>query len=129
MWSSLKKLNNPPCSRAALEIVRADDTISHDLKEILERWLLDISKLFSGVEDNPEMVFDNNFYEEILNKKQEFKNLTNQQQEQSSRFESRSINKTITFREVSEAINSIKFSKAYLKIPNEAMKIENAQIL
>ena len=28
MWSSLKKLNNPPSSRAALEIVRADDTIS-----------------------------------------------------------------------------------------------------
>ena len=127
MWSSLKKLNNPPCSRAALEIVRADDTISHDLKEILERWLLDISKLFSGVEDNPEMVFDNNFYEEILNKKQEFENLTNQQQEQTSRFESSSINKAITFREVSEAINSIKFSKAYLEIPNEAMKNENAK--
>ena len=45
MWSSLKKLNNPPSSRAALEIVRADDTISHDLKEMLERWLLDISRL------------------------------------------------------------------------------------
>ena len=68
MWSSLKKLNNPPSSRAALEIVRADDTISHDLKEILERWLLDISKLFSGLNDNPEMAFDDSFYEEILNK-------------------------------------------------------------
>ena len=74
--TSLKKLNNPPSSRAALEIVRADDTISHDLKEILERWLLDISKLFSGVNENPEMVFDDNFYQEILNKKQEFENLS-----------------------------------------------------
>ena len=61
MWSSLKKLNNPPSSRAALEIVRADDTISRDLKEILERWLNDISGLFSGVRESPGMAFDDQF--------------------------------------------------------------------
>ena len=33
MWSRLKKLNNPSSTRAALEIVRADNTISNDLKE------------------------------------------------------------------------------------------------
>ena len=49
MWPSLKKLNNPPSCHAALEILRADETISRDLKEVLERWLKDISKLFSGV--------------------------------------------------------------------------------
>ena len=63
MWSKLKKLDNPSSARAALEIVRADNSISNDLKEILERWLQDISKLFSGVQDNPEMAFDNNFYD------------------------------------------------------------------
>ena len=68
MWSSLKKLNNPPSSRAALQIVRADKSISRDLKEILERWLTDISTLFSGVREDPAMSFDDNFYEEILNK-------------------------------------------------------------
>ena len=52
MWAKLKKLNNPPSSRAALEIVRSDNTISHDIKEILERWLTDISKLFSQNSDN-----------------------------------------------------------------------------
>jgi hypothetical protein len=52
MWSSLKKLNNPPSSRVALEIVREDDSISRDLKEILERWLKDISNLFSGIREN-----------------------------------------------------------------------------
>ena len=46
MWSRLKKLSNPPSSRAALEIVRGDGTISNDVKEVLERWLQDISKLF-----------------------------------------------------------------------------------
>ena len=49
MWAKLKKLNNPPSSRAALEIVRADSTISNDLKEVLERWLRAIFKLFSGI--------------------------------------------------------------------------------
>ena len=43
MWSRLNKLSNPPSSRVALEIVRDDESISRDLKEILERWLKDIS--------------------------------------------------------------------------------------
>ena len=49
MWATLKKLDNPPSSRAALEIIRADATISRDIREILERWHGDISKLFAGV--------------------------------------------------------------------------------
>ena len=69
-----------------IEIVRDDESISRDLKEILERWLKDISKLFSGIRDNPEMSFDEDFYEEILNKKQQFENLSNFEQQQSTDF-------------------------------------------
>ena len=37
MWSTLSRLNNPPRVKAALEIVRSDETISCDRKEVLER--------------------------------------------------------------------------------------------
>jgi hypothetical protein len=107
MWSSLKKLNNPPSSRAALEIVRADDTISRDLKEILERWLNDILGLFSGVRESPGMAFDDQFYEEILNKKQEFENLSNDEQQQNTNFNNEQINNEISFSEVSSAIDKL----------------------
>ena len=38
MWAKFKLLCDPPSTRAALEIVRADGSISNDIKEILERW-------------------------------------------------------------------------------------------
>ena len=129
MWSRLKKLNNPPSSRAALEIVRADDSISHDLKEILERWLNDISKLFSGVNDDPEVAFNDDFYAEIMNKKYEFENLTTEQQNQTSKYDTETINQEISFKEVSDAINNIKLKKAYLDIPNEALKNDHAKLI
>ena len=129
MWSKLKKLNNPPSARAALEIVRADESISRDLKEILERWLTDISKLFSGVRDNPDMTFDDIFYEEIVNKKREFENLSTDNQQETSQFKSESLNLDISFHEVSSAIDKTKFHKAYLEIPNEAMKNFNAKCI
>ena len=72
MWATLKKLSDPPSTKAVLEIVRADETISRDIKEILEKWQLEISKLFSGIRENPEMAFDDDFFQEILNKKDEF---------------------------------------------------------
>ena len=65
MWTQLKNLNSPPTARAALEIVREDLTISRDLKEILERWFNDISKLFSGLREDPEMAFNENFYQQV----------------------------------------------------------------
>ena len=58
MWAKLKELNNPPSTRAALEIVREDGSISADMKEILKRWHIDISRLFSGLSENPEFAFD-----------------------------------------------------------------------
>ena len=72
MWKALKRLNSPPSTKAALEIVRKDGTISTDVKEVLERWLDDISRLFSGLQENPEVVFDDTFYNEVLEKKREF---------------------------------------------------------
>ena len=65
MWATLKKLNNPPSSKAALEIVRQDKSISRDIKEILERWHNDISNLFSGIRENPDMAFDEDFYRQV----------------------------------------------------------------
>jgi hypothetical protein len=63
MWATLKKLSDPPSTKAVLEIVRADETISRDIKEILEKWQLEISKLFSGIRENPEMAFDDDFFQ------------------------------------------------------------------
>ena len=127
MWSSLKKLNNPPSSRAALEIVREDDTISHDLKEILQRWLVDISRLFSGVRDKPEMAFDDTFFDEILEKKREFEQLLTGHQQPESNIATGPINNDLSFIEVSKAIDNTKLKKAYLEIPNEAMKNVDAK--
>ena len=129
MWETLKKLNNPPSARAALEIIREDKTVSRDLKEILERWYKDISKLFSGVRENPEMAFDDSFYQEILNKKEEFENMPFEQQSQSQEYNSDSMNIEISYDEVSEAIDKSNYKKSYLEIPNEAMKNKNAKHL
>ena len=129
MWSKLKKLSNPPSSKAVLEIVREDGTISNDVKEVLKRWHEDIGKLFSGLRENPEFAFDNDFYEEIIEKKNEFENLAPEQQDQQSDFNSSDLNKNISYDEVSRAIDKSKLKKAYIEIPNEAVKNENAKKL
>ena len=64
MWAQLNRLSNPPTTRAALQIVRGDGSISSDMKEVLERWHRDISNLFSGLRQNPEFAFNDSFYEE-----------------------------------------------------------------
>ena len=106
IWDKIRKLNSPP-TRPPLEIVREDETISNDLKEILERWHHDISRLFSGLRENPEMAFNEAFYNEILTKKEEFENMTELNQQQFSNFEfsSDTLNSDITFAEVSKAID------------------------
>ena len=131
IWAKLKKLGDPPSSRAAIEIVRADKTISRDIQEVLERWHLDISKLFSGIRENPEMAFNDIFYREVLNKKQEFENMSQEQQQEFSNFDfsSDDLNCEFTFLEVSKAIDRSKCVKAYLEIPNEVMKNQNAKLL
>ena len=80
MWAKLKKLSNPPSTRAALEIVREDGYISTDMKEILKRWHSDISRLFSGLRENPDFAFDDAFYDEVVDKKNEFEALSPEDQ-------------------------------------------------
>lgn len=48
MWASQKRLGNPSCTKAALEIVKDDGSISGEIKEVLNKWFKDISSLFSG---------------------------------------------------------------------------------
>ena len=110
MWGQLKKLDNPLTAKAALEIVREDDTISHDLKEILERWFSDISKLFSGLHE-------------------EFENLSYEEQSEQCEYNSNNMNVEIFYDEVAEAIDSSNLRKSYLEIPNEVMKNINAKLL
>ena len=69
MWAKLQRLCDPPSSRAALEILRADGSVSSDIKEILERWHEDIPRLFSCLRENPEMAFNEEFYQEIKEKR------------------------------------------------------------
>ena len=69
------------------------------------------------------MANDENFYNEILRKKAEFESFTYEEQSQDNIFDSEMINTDITYLEVSEAIESNKNNKAFLDIPNEALKM------
>ena len=128
MWSKLRKLDSPPTTEAALEIVRSDGSISTDIKEILEKWFHDISYLFSSIRDNPSMAFNNQFHSEILKKKNEFESLMRDYQ-MDPEYDSGTLNNTFTFMEVSKVIDSCKNGKAYLEIPNEAAKNQSAKTM
>ena len=114
-----------------MEIVREDQTISCDVKEVLHRWHNDISKLYSGLLDNPDVAFDNQFYEEILQKKTEFDKMSVDQQIAFSTrgIEGDMLNAELTLKEVSEAVDRAKLGKSYLSIPNDALKSDNAKRL
>ena len=99
MWTKLKQLGNPPSSKAVLEIIRADESISTDIQEVLERWHTDISKLFAGLRENPEFAFDDEFYSEIIEKKNEFENLSHSEQASASQYDSRDINSDILLKQ------------------------------
>ena len=131
IWEKLKSLNNPVKPRAALEIVRSDNTISRDIKEVLERWHNDIAKLFSGVKENPDVIFDDLFYDQIIAKKVEFENLANDDDSSYvvNYFNSDELNYEISHEEVSKAIDAAKNGKAFLEIPNDALKNDNAKLL
>ena len=129
MWEKLKKLGDPPSSKAVLEIIREDGTISNDIQEILSKWYKDISQLFSGLRENPEFSFDDAFYEEILSKKQELENISHEQFSQQFQYDCNELNSEILYSEVSRGIERARLRKAYLEIPNEALKNENAKNL
>ena len=98
---------------------------------MLERWHLDISTLFSGLRENPETAFDDIFFQEILQKKQEFENMSSEQQHEFSNFNfsSDDLNCEFTFSEVSKAVDRAKCGKAYLEIQNDVLKNQNAKII
>ena len=75
------------------------------------------------------MVFDDEFYEEIVDKKQQFENLSPEDQSGNSTYNSDSLNSTFSYQEVSKCIDSTKLRKAYLEIPNDVTKIINAKKL
>ena len=102
--------------------MRADNSVSQDIKEVLSRWFQDISGLFSGIQENPDMIFDDDLYREIVSKKEEFERLYAEEPIRISQSNSEVINSVISYDEIADAINKSKMKKAYLEIPNEALK-------
>ena len=129
MWAALKRLDNPTNAKVALEIVREDKSISTDVKEVLERWFKDISKLFSGMKDDPDAVFDEDFYKEVMEKKRQFEELFVSEESVTKDCESEELNSEISYDEVSRAVDKSKLRKSYLEIPNEALKNRNVKLL
>ena len=77
------------------------------------------------------MAFNEIFYQEILLKKEEFENLSENQQIEfgNLEFNSDNLNCDLDFQEVSKAIDRTKVGKAYLEIPNDVLKNQNAKVL
>ena len=75
------------------------------------------------------MAFNDQYYQEILTKKQEFENMSFEQQSHDSDYDSDMMNIEISYDEVSEAVYKSNFRKSHLEIPNEVMKNRNAKLL
>ena len=129
MWKKLKALSEPKSSKAVLEIIKNDGSISTDIKDVLSRWHKDISDLFSGLREDTDLAFDDDFLEHVKTLKSEFETLSTDQQEDLSNFNSSVLNADISFKEVSDAIDKAKFGKAFLEVPNEALKNSQAKKL
>ena len=129
MWKLLNSLSEPKSSKVVMEIINKDETISTDIKEILKRWHSDISGLFSGLRDEPDLAFNDQFFQQISDLKTEFENLSDEQQQDSTNTDSSSYNTEFSLKEVSDAINKSKLGKSYLDVPNEALKNEPAKKL
>ena len=93
------------------------------------KWYTDISKLFSNIEDNPEVAFNDEFYNQVLNKKAEFENLVPEEQQSRAPHDTFTLNSEISYEEVAAAIDRAKLHKSFLEIPNEALKNPNAKLL
>ena len=76
------------------------------------------------------MAFDQQFYEDIIGIKEEFENMSDGEQEAFGCVnDSDQLNRSLEFQEVSEAIDQAKLRKAYLQIPNEVLKNQNAKLV
>ena len=129
MWKRLKALSDHKPAHVLLEVVRDDETICKDIKVVLEKWHKDFSECFKGIKDDPDLVFDDEFLARITKLKDDFDVLSENEQESKSRFDSVKLNCEITYQEVSNAIDQSKLGKAYLSIPNEALKNNAAKFL
>ena len=129
MWKRLKALSDRKSSHVLLETIRDDGSISKDKKEVLLKWYNDFSECFKGIKDDPDLVFDDDFLEQISKLKADFDNLSPEEQVSSSPLDSSLLNADITLEEVSNAINKSKCGKAFLLVPNEAMKNPQAKLL
>ena len=123
MWKRLKALSDRKSSAVLLEIIREDGSISTDKKEVLEKWCSDFTNCFKGMKDDPDLIFDDEFLENVTNLKAKFDDLSCEEQEAESSFDSTALNCDITFDEVAAAIDSAKLGKAFLFVPNEALKM------
>ena len=92
MWKRLKALSDRKSSSVLLEIIREDGSISSDKKEVLEKWCSDFKHCFEGMKDDPDLVFDDEFFENIKNLKAKFDELSNDEQEAGSNFNSENLN-------------------------------------
>ena len=115
-------MNEPKSSRAILEIIRDDGTISTDIQEILTQWHKEFSDSFAGLKDNIDLAFDDEFLENITQLKNDFEKLSPDQQQITSPCDSSKLNAQITLQEVEFAIKHSKLGKAFLLVPNEALK-------
>ena len=122
MWKKVNALGEPKRSKVAMEVIREDGSATNDPKVVINKWYEDISRLFSGVRDNPELAFDDNFYKEVCEAKRCFENLSMHEQADSTPLDITELNKDLSFQEVSVAVNKAKDGKAYMEIPNEALK-------
>ena len=129
MWKRLKALSDAKNSHVLLEVIRNDGTISKDKKEVLLKWHDDFEKCFKGMKDDPDLVFDDDFLDEVTKLKDEFDKLLPEEQVSNSPFDSSALNNDITYEEVSNAIDKAKCGKAFLVVPNEAMKNPEAKLL
>ena len=129
MWKRLKALSDHKPAHVLLEIVRNDGTISKDVKDVLEKWHNDFSECFKGIKDDPDLVFDDDFLDRITKLKDDFDVLSENEQESKSQFDNENLNCEITYQEVSNAIDQSKLGKAYLSIPNEALKNNASKFL
>ena len=75
MWKKINALSEPKSSKVIMEIIREDGKISSDVKDVLTRWYKDISGLFAGAKESPELVFDEEFLSQIQHLKSEFESI------------------------------------------------------
>ena len=54
LWKKLKALHMKP-SKNVLEIIKEDRSLSCEVGEVLQRWCTDISKLYAGLHEDPDI--------------------------------------------------------------------------